>query len=159
MNIFDFYYFHYADAHSQQSILADSLKQQRCLQWITSPDEEHKDFTEFLQVAVTTHLGEKIWNKMDTELKGVVETHELPDFLVLPVVLYKSTLQMKHRRGTKPKFKKRVIKRDIEHLAVWITMQYGEQQRDGSYHFVLSKELFHSSLTVYVDRYIAETSV
>jgi len=152
--IFRFYYFHYADVQTQRSILDDAAKAKRCLKWLTSPDNDSKDFTSFLAVAVSTHLGDKIWNKMDMELRGVVETHELASFLLLPVVLYKSTLALEKEKKSKPKFKKRVIKSDLEHLATWIITTFGEEQADHSFHFVLTKEMFCSSLTQYVERYM-----
>mmetsp|Transcript_44388 Transcript_44388/g.71102 ORF Transcript_44388/g.71102 Transcript_44388/m.71102 type:complete len:374 (+) Transcript_44388:34-1155(+) len=169
--VFDFYYFHYADCNSQMSILEDAEKQQKSMALITSENETDEDLAKFLDTILRSKLAEKMWNKFDSDLKGVIETDKIVQFLILPVILYKSTLHHRQTRArghsrsgsqsrksgqiSKPNLDKKAIKADVEHLAIWILRNYGEQQPDNSYHFILTKEDYMSGkLAVYIEHYI-----
>ena len=170
--IFKFYYFHYADKDSQLSILNNISKQERSMALITSELEYEEDLSQFLDTILKSKLGEKMWTKFDRDLKGVVETDKFNQFLILPVILYKSTLhhrQVKERQNSngranngpisRPNLDKKAIKSDAEHLAIWIIRNYGERQRDNSYHFVLSKEVYQNRMAEMVRRYIDEYTI
>ena len=173
--IFKFYYFHYADLDSQLSIINNINKKEKSMKLITSfVNENDEDLSQFLETILKSKLAEKMWNKFDSDLKGVVETDKFAQFLILPVILYKSTLHHRQQKNNnnnnnggnnnnnknkKPNLDKKAIKSDVEHLAIWIIRNFGEKQRDNSFHFVLSKELYQTKLAEFIDEYIQIHSI
>ena len=90
------------------------------------------------------------------------------------MILYKSTLQHRQQKerqngspprngkngnSNKPNLDKKSIKSDVEHLAIWIIRNYGERQRDDSYHFVLNKDLYQNKLAEMIRGYIDEYTI
>jgi len=158
------------DASSQQAIIDNTIKASRCMAWITSSEHGQQSFTNWLQIVVSTALGEKMWNKFDVHSRGIVETHELAEFLLLTVVLYKSTSEMRRQRQMQrerrlkghtpkvPQLNKAAMREDLEHLAVWIICNKGDQTTEGAFQFILTKQKFKSSfgLQLYVEEYIEE---
>eukprot|EP01084_Bolivina_argentea_P069829 126994_1 len=99
--IFEFYYFHFADYNSQQSVLNDINKEKKSIKLIISKSKNEENLSQFLETVLNSKLSEKMWNKFDTGLKGVVETDKFTQFLILPVILYKSTLFHRHKKENK----------------------------------------------------------
>eukprot|EP01083_Nonionella_stella_P089028 248384_1 len=154
--IFGFYYFHYADYQSQMSVLNDTQKKKQSIALTTNDKNKDDNLAEFLSTILNSKLADKLWKKFDSDLKGQVETDKFVQFLVLPVILYKSTLFHRENKNaqTKPHFDKKAIKHEAEHLAVWIITNFGERQVDGSYHFVLTKKLYQTELKRFIQEYI-----
>merc|ERR550525_110343 len=83
---FKYFYFHYGDVQSQRCILKNKSKVRRCLRWIVSNEVKDKNLAQFLGVALSSNIEDKIWDKMDTKRKGVIETHELVNAVLILVL-------------------------------------------------------------------------
>ena len=150
--ISDLSYFHYEDFRCQQSILKDETKAKRAMKWIRTTHDSAGDYLEFLKLAVSKEWAERVWAIVDSERKGVVHITELLDFFMFSVVSHQESMG----RNLEISSKKEEIKADLEHLAIWIAVHYGYQQADHSFHLKMTKQIFSTKMTYFVQQYIDE---
>eukprot|EP01084_Bolivina_argentea_P023726 44317_1 len=135
----------------QNDILESAELRQRSVALVTGDDRE---FIKFLKKILKSKLNEKIWAKCDPKGTKRIETDKFLYFWTLPTTLFKVAIyQRKHGNKKKPKLDQKELKKDFTHLATWIIRREGEEQEDGSYAFVLTKDNFSKDIVDYVRAY------
>ena len=139
----------------QQEILDNDDLQNKCYDLLT---EYNGAFILFTGKYLTDKVVDKIWQKLDNDSNGYIETSEdIANAIAFMAMMYKVRMyQKKNKTKEKPKFKKSELLDEVQHISMWIVKKYGKKDDsiDKLFVYRVTKNEFKNGLKGWMDEYV-----
>ena len=119
-------------------------------------------FLEFVtKYCASSKMIDKLWEQiLDYRDLGFIETHqEIASGLAFMAMNYKQRMyQKQNKTREKPKYQRKDLLAETEHIAVWIVRKYGKQRKryneNQPYYLVIDKDKWQSNLPKWIKAYV-----
>ena len=140
----------------QSQILNDMDLKQQAMQLVTERDGA---FLKFVNKYLNAERINKMWNKIDIEQNGYIETAEdITDAILSIAMLYKTKMNQKYNQtGRQININRQEVMKATKHIAIWIVRRYGEKDIntiDKVYVFRITSDEFEKNLKKWLEEYL-----